>query len=106
MKSRELADPVRAAGLKRRRLFLRHLAGIAEHLARTGEVKTAARPHFAQRGEHVMRAVDVHVHRRKAVGKTLRHEALRREVITLVKVVLAQYVKDAGVTFETRRMQR
>ena len=53
-----------------------------------------------------MRAVDVHVHGREAVGETFGHETLRRQVITLVKVVFAEDVEDTGVTFETGRVQR
>jgi hypothetical protein len=53
-----------------------------------------------------MRAVDVHVHRREAVGKTLRDETLSGEVITLVEIIFTENVEDTGVTFETRRMQR
>src|ERR1051326_1430661 len=53
-----------------------------------------------------MRAVDVHVHGRKAVGKAFRHKTLGREVITLVKIVFAEDMKNAGVTLETGRVQR
>ena len=53
-----------------------------------------------------MRAVDICVHGRKAVGKTLGHETLRRQVITLLEIVLAEDVEDARVTLEIRRMQR
>src|SRR5215510_8400046 len=52
-----------------------------------------------------MRAVDICVHGRKAVRKTLRHETLRRQVITLLKIMLAEDVEDARVTLEIRRMQ-
>src|SRR6185369_6329073 len=105
MKTGELADAVWATWLKRRRLFLRHFTRIAKHFTRAGEIKTTTRTRLPQCSEHVMRAVNVHIHRREAVGKTLRHEALSREVITLVKVVLAQNLKDARVAFETGRVQ-
>jgi hypothetical protein len=49
-----------------------------------------------------MRAVDVHIHRREAVGETFRDETLRGQVVTLVEIVLAQNVENAGITFETR----
>ena len=53
-----------------------------------------------------MSAVDIHVHGGEAVGKTLRHEALGREVIALVKIVLAENVENTGVTLEAGRVQR
>src|SRR6185369_16763814 len=52
-----------------------------------------------------MRAVDVRAHGRKAVSETFGDETLGREVIALVKIVLAENVKDAGVAFETGWMQ-
>jgi len=52
-----------------------------------------------------MRPVDVRVHGRKAVRKTLGHETLRRQVIALLKVVLAEDVEDTRVTLEIRWMQ-
>src|SRR5678815_3895822 len=105
MVTSDFTDSIRAARLKRSRLFLRHFVDVPKHLARSGEVKTALRPQLTQRGEHVMRAIDVRAHGRKAVGKAFRHETLRGEVIALVKVVFAEDVEDAGVTFETGRVQ-
>src|SRR6185369_2545884 len=93
------------ARLKRSRLFLRHFVDVPKHLARSREVKTTLRPQLTQRGEHVVRAVDVRAHRRKAVSETFRHETLGREVIALVKIVLTENVEDAGVAFETGRVQ-
>ncbi len=52
-----------------------------------------------------MRAVDVDVHRGKAVGETLGDETLRSEVITLIKIVLAKDVENAGITLEPGRMK-
>src|ERR1051326_672444 len=105
MKPGDLADSIRTARLKRRALRLRHFADIPKHLTRPREVKTTTGPQLSQRRQHVMRAVDVCVHGRKAISKTLGHEALRREVITLLKIVLAEDVKDTRVTLEIRRMQ-
>src|SRR5688572_25340677 len=105
MKSGNFADAVRTARLKRRCLFLRHLVYVAKHLAGTGEVETALRLRFTQRREDVVRAVDVHIHRGEAVGEAFRDETLRREVVTLVEFVLAQYVENARITLETRRVQ-
>src|SRR5919106_3835591 len=53
-----------------------------------------------------MRAVDVHIHGREAVGETLGDETLRGQVIALVEIVFAEYVKYAGVTLETGRVKR
>ncbi len=52
-----------------------------------------------------MCAVDVDVHRREAVLKTLGHETLRSEVIAFIKRVLAEDVKDARIAFNTRWMK-
>src|SRR5678815_5037935 len=52
-----------------------------------------------------MRAVDVDVHCSKAVGETLGDETLRSKVITLIKVVLANDVVNAGITLERGRVQ-
>src|SRR5687767_6793114 len=52
-----------------------------------------------------MCAVDVHVHRRKAVGEAFSDKALGRQVVTLIKVVLAQDLENAWITFETGWME-
>src|ERR1044072_1320830 len=52
-----------------------------------------------------MRAVDVCAHGRTPVCEAFGNEALRRQVITFVEVMLADDVKDARVTFERRGMQ-
>src|SRR4051794_23124881 len=49
--------------------------------------------------------VDVRVKCRKAVVKTLRHETLCREMITLVKFFPAQHLKHAGKALQTRWMK-
>src|SRR5215510_3181117 len=105
MKPGDLADSIRTARLKRRALRLRHFADVPKHLTRPGEVKTTSGPQLSQRRQHVMRAVDVRVHRRKAIGKTFCHEALRRQVITLLKIVLAEDMENTRITLEIRRMQ-
>lgn len=53
-----------------------------------------------------MRAIDVCIHRREAIGKTLRDKRLGRQVVTLVKLVATDDVKDAWVTFQTACVQR
>jgi hypothetical protein len=52
-----------------------------------------------------MSPVDIYIHRRKAVGETFRDETLGREVITLIKIVLADDVIDARITLERSRMK-
>src|SRR2546423_5062038 len=52
-----------------------------------------------------MRAIDVGIHGGKTICKAFGHEALRGQVVTLVKIVAADYVKDAGITFQARWMQ-
>src|SRR3954466_48455 len=48
-----------------------------------------------------MRAVDVDVHRRKAILKTFRDKALCRQVVTLVELVTTDYIEDAGIALQT-----
>src|ERR1051326_6402596 len=52
-----------------------------------------------------MRSVDVRIHRRETVGKTLGNERLRRQVITLVESMLADDAENARITFQARGMQ-
>src|SRR5215213_6148260 len=106
MKAGDFTDSIRTARLKCGGLFLRHLVDVAKHLARAREVKATIGPQLPQRRKHVVRAVDVRAHRRKAVSEAFRHKALGREVITLVKIVFAEDVENAGVTLETGRVQR
>src|SRR5688572_8067958 len=53
-----------------------------------------------------MRAVDVCVHRREAIGKTLRDKRLSGQMVTLVKLVAAKDLKNAGITFQAAGMKR
>src|ERR1044072_827274 len=100
----DFTDSIRTARLKRSRFFLRHFVDVPKHLARSGEIKPTLRAQLAQGGEHVMRAVDVCAHRREAVCEALCHETLRRKVIALVKIMLAENVEDAGVAFKPGRV--
>src|SRR5262245_27449278 len=92
--------------MKSRCLLLRHLFSFAKHLGRSGEVETAIPLQLPQRRQHEVSAIDVCVHRREAIGKTFRDKTLRREVIAFVKLVLRDYVKDAGIALEARRVER
>jgi hypothetical protein len=100
----DLADAVGRARVEARRLRLRHLRHLAEHLRRPGEVEAAPGLKLAQRGEYEVRAVDVRVHRREAVGERLADERLRREVVALVELLAAEDVEDGGVRFQARRV--
>src|SRR5215216_1707699 len=91
--------------MKGRRLRLRCFSHFPKHLARAGEIEAAIGTQFTQCRQHVVGAVDVCVHRREPIAKTLRHETLRREVITLGELVLAYDVKYRRVTFEAGRVQ-
>src|SRR4029079_917585 len=104
MKSGHLADSIRAAWLKRSSFFLRDFVDVTKHLACAREVEPAISPQFADRRQHVVGAVDIHVHGGKAVCETFRHEALGRKVVALVKVMGAEDVENTGVTLETGRM--
>src|SRR5438132_5799709 len=53
-----------------------------------------------------MRAVDVRVHRRKAVNETFSDKGLRGQMVTLIEFVLAYYAKEAWITLHARRVQR
>src|ERR1043165_9823063 len=74
LKARDFADAVRRTWMKRRVLVLGHLARLAEHFGRAGEIEAALRLQFAQSCQHIMSAVDVRIHGREAIGKTLGHE--------------------------------
>src|SRR5204862_5310034 len=54
----------------------------------------------------MMRAVDVRVHRRDAIGATFGDERLRREMVALIELVAADDVEDRSVGFEARGMER
>src|ERR1043166_7119244 len=91
--------------MKGSRLSLRDLAHLAEHFGRARKVKPAVWLKLPQRRQHVMRTVDVCVHRRKAVSKAFRDEALGREVIALIKLVLTDDVENARITLQARGVQ-
>src|ERR1044071_1824911 len=97
MKTGHLADSVRAPRVEWRVLRLRRLANLSEHLARSCEVKSALRLEFAQGSQDVMSSIDVGFHRRKAVCETFRNKTLSRQVIALVKALMAEDLKYARI---------
>src|SRR5258706_10679697 len=105
IESGDFADAVRTSWMKRRCFGLRRLPHLAEHLAGTGKVEFTVPPLLIQRRKHVMSAVNIGIHRRETVVKTLGDETLRRKVIAFIKCYLTDNVEYARVTFECRRMQ-
>ena len=63
------------------------------------------RAQFADSRQHIVRAVNIGIHRRKAVTETFSDEALSRKVIALVEVMLTDNAKDARITLQACRMQ-
>src|ERR1700678_3100125 len=94
MEAGHLADAIRTARMERRAFLLGSLADVAEHFARTGEIKLAARLQLAQRRQHVMGAVDVGGHGGESIDKTLPNKALGRQMIALVELLFGQYAED------------
>src|SRR4029077_20591440 len=105
LKSRDFAYAIGRARIKGSRLSLRHLSHLAEHLRRPRKIEAAIGLKLAQRRQHVMRAVDVCVHRRKAVSKTFSDEALGCEVVTLIKLVLTDDVEKARISLQACGVQ-
>src|SRR5262249_45658553 len=60
---------------------------------------------LTQRSQHIVGPVDVRVHRREAICETFGDETLGGEMVALVKSVLAEYVENTWIAFQTRRMQ-
>src|SRR5215510_10058384 len=86
-------------------LLLRHFLYFAKHFTRTGEVEFATRLQLAQRRQCVMRTIDVGVQGREPVGETLGNKTLRREMITLVKFLLAENMEDTWIAFQACGVQ-
>src|SRR6185369_10962350 len=104
IESGHFADAVRAARMKRGILVLRRVLYLTEHFTRSRKVEAAFRPQLPECGKHVVSPVDVGVHGREAIGKALGDKALGGEMITLVKIILADDVEDAWITLEACRM--
>ena len=86
-------------------LVLRSFVGMTEHFARSGEVEPALRRQVLDRGQQVMRAVDVGVERGELVVERVADETLRRQVIALVGLDLGDHLVDAGVALERSGVQ-
>src|SRR5689334_3320324 len=88
--------------MKSRCLVLRGLGNLAKHLAGPREVEATTWTQLAECRKHVMCTVNICIHRREAVMKTLGDETLRSEVIALVKIILTDNMKDGRVTLQAR----
>src|SRR5579862_3871622 len=96
----DLTDAIRTARMKRRGLALRRLPDFTEHLARSGEIKAAFRLQLPDGLQDIVCPVDVGAHGGEAVGEAFRYEALRRQVITFLELLLGENVKYAGVALQ------
>src|ERR1019366_10185416 len=81
-------------------LRLRELLPLAEHLARSGEVKPALRNNIFECGEHMMRPVDVRLQRGKFVVKRIADETLRRQVVAFLGLYPLQNLIYTGEALE------
>ena len=91
--------------MKARGFRLRHFLGFAKHFARPGKIEPALGHEFVHGLEHIVRAIDVGVERGECVFERGIHKALRREVITLVRLHCADHIVNARKTFERRGME-
>ena len=80
-----LRHAVRAARIERRQLGLRHLAHLAEHLARRRLIDADRRIDLANRLEHARHALRVELAGEHRLIPRRRHERHRREVVDLVR---------------------
>jgi hypothetical protein len=93
----DFRDTVRAPGIERRRLALRRLGDLAEHLARAGLVEARLRRGFLHGLEHPSDAK-----RRELAGEDRLvprrlHEALGGEIVDLVRLTRAHRVGERGL---------
>ena len=86
--------------MKRRQFVLGHLRDLAEHLARGGKIETAVRGTVPERGQDMVRPVDVRIERREFVLERIRDEALRRQVVALVWLDRLKDPVDARKAFQ------
>src|SRR5436189_6151760 len=70
IESCNLADAVRITGMEGCRFSLGDLVSLSEHFTRTGEIELAVGLLFLHCCQHVIRSIDVRVHRRKPHRKT------------------------------------
>src|SRR5439155_25854781 len=105
IESCDFADAIRTARVKWSRFDLWLLPHASEHFTGSGKIEPALWLQLTQCREHIVRAIDVDAHCRKAIRKTLGHKALGGEVVALVEFVPTDHVKNTRVTLKTARMQ-
>src|SRR5665213_1693575 len=105
MESCHLADSIWTSRMERRRFPLRCFGNFPEHFTRASEIKPALGLQTVDCLEHVVGAVDVDGHGRKAIGETLGNEALCRKVIHFVERLAAKYLKNTGIALEAGCVQ-
>src|SRR5438094_7664870 len=93
-------DPVSGPRMKRRQFVLGHLRDLSEHLVRGGKIETAVRGTVPERGQDMVRPVDVRIERREFVLERIRDEALRRQVVALVWLDRLKDPVDARKAFQ------
>src|SRR5580658_1929909 len=103
--SRNLADAIRTSGMKWRGRTLRRFTRAPEHLTGSCEVEFTSWLDLAYACEQIVRSIDIRVHGRESIGKTLRNKALSSQMITLVKLTSSEDLKDAWIAFEARCME-
>ena len=88
----ELCHPVGAPRIERRRLRLRHLLHLPEHLARGRLVEAGTGTYPPHRLQQVRHPERVYLRRRERLLPARRHEGLRRKVVHLVRLRLLERV--------------
>ena len=83
--------------MERRRLTLRHLVHLAEHLAGAGLVEADLRVHDADRIQHAGDAQRRELAGEHGLLEAGGYEALRRQVVDLVRAVLLENVDQADL---------
>src|SRR5579863_5300831 len=104
LKSCALANAVRATRMKRRTFALWSFPHFAEHLARPSEVKLTLRLKFPQRGQEIMRSVDIGRHGRETVRKAFCHETLRCQMIAFIELMFGKDVEYTRVALQAGGM--
>lgn len=99
LESCHFRNPIRGPRTEGGFFGLRSLFCIAEHFTRSGKVKSAMRRLSLDRGEHVVRAVEIGIDGGEFVFKGIGYEALGREVVTLIRFHTGNDIKEGGVTF-------
>lgn len=91
--------------MKRSHLCLWSFTRFAELFILTGKLKLAIAALLMQRCEYVVDPVNVRIHGRKPIIKTLRDKALRRQIIVFIKRNPTYTVKNARISFKRCGMQ-